>query len=164
MIFTLALRMLKSREEAEEAAQDTFLKVFKSIRKFNGKAKFSTWTYKIAYNTCLDRIKVQKKRIVTSVDLDDIPEIQNESIGNVLENMEREEHRLTIKRCIELLPGDDGFILTLAYFEDHSVREIADIMNITESNVKVKLFRSRKRLTGILREQLEPEVINYYER
>ena len=57
LVFTLALRMMKHREEAEEAAQDTFIKAFKSLNKFKGDSKFSTWIYRVAYNTCLDRLK-----------------------------------------------------------------------------------------------------------
>ena len=61
MIFTLALKMVKNREEAEEVAQDTFIKIYNSLNKFKGDSKFSTWIYKIAYNTCLDRLKKNKK-------------------------------------------------------------------------------------------------------
>jgi RNA polymerase sigma factor (sigma-70 family) len=57
MVFTLSLKMLKDREEAEEVSQDTFLKIFKSLSKFNGESKFTTWIYKVAFNTCLDRLK-----------------------------------------------------------------------------------------------------------
>ena len=61
-IYTLALRMLKNREEAEEVSQDTFIKMYKSLSKFKGDSKFSTWLYKVAYNNCLDRIKKNKKQ------------------------------------------------------------------------------------------------------
>lgn len=57
LVFTLALRMLKNREEAEEVSQDAFIKAYKSLNKFKGDSKFSTWIYKITYNTSLDRIK-----------------------------------------------------------------------------------------------------------
>ncbi len=63
LVFTLALRMIKNREEAEEVSQDTFIKVFKSLDKFKGESKFSTWIYRVAYNTCLDRLKKIKRRI-----------------------------------------------------------------------------------------------------
>ena len=57
LVYTLAIRMVKNKEEAEEVAQDTFIKVYKSLAKFKGDSKFSTWIYKVAYNTCLDRLK-----------------------------------------------------------------------------------------------------------
>lgn len=57
LVYTLAIRMLKNREEAEEVSQDTFIKTYKSLDRFKGDSKFSTWIYRVAYNTCLDRIK-----------------------------------------------------------------------------------------------------------
>ncbi|MEO8820981.1 MAG: sigma-70 family RNA polymerase sigma factor [Ginsengibacter sp.] len=62
MVFSLSLKMLQNREEAEEAAQDTFIKVYKSLNRFKGDSKFSTWIYKITYNNCLDSLKLQKER------------------------------------------------------------------------------------------------------
>ena len=64
MIFTLALKMLKSREEAEEISQDTFIKAFKNLDKFKGEAKFSTWLYKIGYRACLDNLKRIRQSII----------------------------------------------------------------------------------------------------
>jgi len=66
LVFTLTLRLLKNREEAEEVPQDTFVKVYKSLAKFKGNSKFSTWIYKIIYNTSLDRIKKNKKYWLSS--------------------------------------------------------------------------------------------------
>ena len=60
LVFTLTYRILKNREDAEEASQDTFIKAYKSLSKFKGDSKFSTWIYKIAYNTSLDRLKKTK--------------------------------------------------------------------------------------------------------
>lgn len=61
LVYTLSLRMIKNREEAEELSQDTFIKVYRSLGKFKGESKFSTWLYKVAYNTCLDRLKKNKE-------------------------------------------------------------------------------------------------------
>jgi len=71
LVFTLAIRMVKNREEAEEVSQDTFIKVYKSLSKFKGNSKFSTWIYKVAYNTCLDRLKKIKREynVVLSMNL-----------------------------------------------------------------------------------------------
>src|SRR5690606_9336571 len=62
LVFTLAIRMLKNREEAEEVSQDTFIKIYKALPKFKGDSKFSTWVYKVAYHSCLDRIKKNKRK------------------------------------------------------------------------------------------------------
>ena len=163
LVFTLSLKMLKNREEAEEVAQDTFIKVFKSLSKFKGDSKFSTWIYKVTYNSCLDRLKKNKKEQL-KVAIDEYTEHQVKTIDNALENMVEEERQQAIKACLELLPPDDSFLLTLYYFEEQSLDEIAKVVGLTANNVKVKLFRSRKKLTSILKANLEPEIIEHYER
>lgn len=163
LVFTLALRMLKNREEAEEVSQDTFIKVFKSLNKFKGKSKFSTWIYRVAYNTCLDRIK-KIKREYNVVTIDEFTEHEVKTMDNALQQMEDHEHKQAIQKCLYLLPSEDSFLLTMFYFEEQSLEEISKVMGITANNVKVKLFRSRKKLATILREQLEPELIESYER
>ncbi len=163
LVFTLAIRMLKHREEAEEVAQDTFIKVYKSLGKFKGDSKFSTWIYKVAYNTCLDRIK-KNKRQINEVAIDEFTEHQVKTIDNALEKLERHEQEQTIQECLQVLPSEDSFLLTLYYFEDLSLEEISKIVDIEANTVKVKLFRSRKKLASILKQRLEPEIINSYER
>ena len=161
LVYTLSLRMLKNREEAEEVAQDTFIKVYKSLSRFKGDSKFSTWIYKVAYNTCLDRIKKNKK-YVNDVAIDEFTAHEVKTIDNALSKLETEEHNQAIKKCITQLPSDDAFILTLYYFEEQSLDEISQVVGLTPNNVKVKLFRSRKKLATIIKAQLEPEIIEHY--
>ena len=161
LVFTLALRMVKNREEAEEISQDTFLKVFKSLNKFKGDSKFSTWIYRVGYNTCLDRIK-KNKRAQRTVAIDEFTEHQIKTLDNALDNMEMEERKLAIQHCLQLLPSEDSYLMTLYYFEELSLEEISKIIDITVNNVKVKLFRSRKRLATILKQRIEPEIIESY--
>ena len=163
LVFTLCLRMLKNREEAEEVAQDTFVKVYRSLDEFKGDSKFSTWIYKVAYHSCLDRLKRNKKEYL-NVAIDEFTEHQVKTIDNALESLIEEERKQAIQDCLQLLPAEDGFLLTLYYFEEQSLEEISKIVNLTPNNVKVKLFRSRKKLASILKEKLEPEIIDYYER
>lgn len=163
LVFSLTIKMLKNREEAEEVSQDTFIKVYKSLPKFKGDSKFSTWIYKIAYNSCLDRLKKNKK-FYNNVTIDEFTEHQVKTIDNALENLETKEREQAIQDCIALLPSEDGFLLTLYYFEEQSLDEISKVMDLTPNNVKVKLFRSRKKLATILKERLEPEIIESYER
>ncbi len=162
LIFTLALRMIKNKEEAEEVSQDTFIKVYKKLSKFKGDSKFSTWIYKVTYNTCLDRLK-KLKRTQNTVAIDEFTGHQVKTMDNALDALEASEKKQTIQDCMNLLPNEDGFLLTLYYFEEQSVEEIAKVVNLKPNNVKVKLFRSRKKLTNILRERLDPEIIESYE-
>jgi RNA polymerase sigma factor (sigma-70 family) len=163
MIFTLALKMIKNREEAEEVSQDTFIKVFNSLNKFKGDSKFSTWIYKIAYNTCLDRLKKNKKEENT-ISIDEFSDHLVKTLDNALSALEEKERKQTIQNCLNLLSREESFLLTLYYFDDQNLDEIAKIMDINSNNVKVKLFRSRKKLAVILKKQLEPEILDYYER
>lgn len=161
LVFTLALRMLKNREEAEEVSQDSFIKIFKSLDKFKGDSKFSTWVYRVTYNTCLDRIK-KNKRSQTHIAIDEFTEHHIKTIDNALDMMEKEEKKMAIQNCLQLLPSEDSFLLTLFYFEEQSLEEISKVTGLTANNVKVKLFRSRKKLASIFRQQLEPEIIETY--
>ena len=90
LVFTLAMRMVKNREEAEEVSQDTFIKVYKSLNKFKGDSKFSTWIYRVAYNTCLDRLK-KIKREYHVVAIDEFTEHQVKTLDNALDQMEEKE-------------------------------------------------------------------------
>ena len=162
LVFTLALRMVKNREEAEEVSQDTFIKVYISLNRFKGDSKFSTWIYRVAYNTCLDRLKKNNRQEYT-VAIDEYTEHQVKTLENALDALEEQEKQLAIKKCLEMLPSEDSFILTLYYFEELSLDEISKITGLKPNNVKVKLFRSRKKLATILKQHLEPEIIESYE-
>lgn len=162
LVFTLALKMLNNREEAEEIAQDTFIKVYNSLNKFKGESKFSTWIYKVTYNTCLDALKKKKKQQNVTY-IEDFSEHQTKTLENILDSIDEKERNQAIQDCLEELPSDEAFLLTLYYFDDQSIEEIAKVMNISTSNIKVKLFRTRKKLASILKNRLEPEILDYYE-
>ncbi len=162
MVYTLAIKMLNNKEEAEEIAQDTFIKVFNSLSKFKGESKFSTWVYKVTYNTCLDALK-KKKKINNVSYIEDFSEHQTKALEGILDSIDEKERNQAIQQCLEELPSDEAFLVTLYYFDDQSVEEIAKVMNISTDNVKVKLFRTRKKLATILKRRLEPEMLDYYE-
>jgi len=163
LVFTLASKMINNREEAEEVAQDTFIKAFNSLGRFKGDSKFSTWLYKIAYNTSLDRLKKNKKEEGV-VPIDEFTASFVKTTENAFEALVEQERKQLIQDCLQQLPGEESFLLTLYYFEDQNLDEIAKIMDITANHVKVKLFRSRKKLAAILKQHLEPEILDYYER
>lgn len=162
MVYTLALKMLNNKEEAEEIAQDTFIKAFNSLNKFKGESKFSTWIYRVTYNTCLDALKKKKKQNNVTY-IEDFSEHQTKTLEGILDTIDEKERNQAIQACLEELQSDEAFLLTLYYFDDHSVEEIAKVVNITSDNVKVKLFRTRKKLASILKSRLEPEILDYYE-
>lgn len=163
LVFTVTMRMLKHKEEAEEVAQDTFIKVFGSLKNFKGDSKLSTWLYRIAYNSSLDRIKKNKKHL-NDVEINQFTTHQIKTLDNALDKLQQDEQSKAIQRCIGQLPSEDSILLTFYYFEELTLKDISEVMGITTNSVKVKLFRSRKRLATILKAQLEPEIIDYYER
>ena len=158
LVFTLALRMLKHREEAEEVAQDAFVKVYRSLHKFKGDSKFSTWIYKVTYNTCLDKIKMNKK-YCNDVAIDEFTFNKLDAIDNALQHMIDTERHDLVKQCVNKLPSEDAYILTLFYFEELTLDEIAEIIEITSNTIKVRLFRARKKLATILERYFEPETL-----
>lgn len=162
MVFTLAVRMLRNNEEAEEVAQDAFVKAYAKLNKFKGDSKFSTWLYKVVYNTSLDKIKKLKKH-TSVVPLENSTAQKLHCVDNALEQMQQTERTLAIKECIALLPADESALLTLFYFDELSLKEIAKITATSVNNLKVKLFRSRKKLAAIIEAKVAPEIINIYE-
>ena len=161
MVFSLALKMLRNREEAEEVAQDAFIKAYKKLNKFKGDSKFSTWLYKVVYNTCLDRIK-KLKREISVVPMEEITERQLKTVDNALDLMEKQERTEMIQKCLNLLSADESALLNLFYFDELSLQEISKITGTGSNNLKVKLFRSRKKLGSILKEKLTPQTIESY--
>jgi RNA polymerase sigma-70 factor (ECF subfamily) len=105
-----------------------------------------------------------KKRTTQIVSADDFIEHDVRSLINVLDAIQERERKQKIQKCLGLLPGEDNFLLTLYYFEENSLKEISKIMGVNENNLKIKLFRSRIKLAAILKTQLEPEIINQYEK
>ncbi|WP_297761480.1 sigma-70 family RNA polymerase sigma factor [uncultured Muriicola sp.] len=162
MVFTLACRMLRNKEDAEEIAQDTFLKAYKALNTFKGDAKFSTWLYKIAYFQSLDQLK-KKKRLITSISLDRYKPTDIKVMSGILEELERQDRASIVKAAIDRLSEEDAAIVTLFYFEELSIREIAEIVSLSPQVIKVRLFRSRKQLAIYLSTSLLKEKVTNYE-
>jgi len=149
-VFTISLRILKRKELAEEAAQDTFVKAFYKLNTFQGTAKFSSWLYKIAYRTALDHQRKIKTPMASIDDQASYFQIADHSNKSATAEIEQKEKRSYIERAIEQLPPVDAALITLFYLKTHSIEEIAEILDLSVSNVKVKLFRNRQKLKEIL--------------
>ena len=158
-VYTIVIRIVKVREEAEEVAQDSFIKAFQSLSSYRGESKFSSWLYSIAYRKALDALRKNKKN--NSLELiEEITEGDCSVIENALTYIEDQERSEVIKKCILELPEKEAAIITLFYFEEQSIKEIAKITELTEDNVKVKLYRSRKKLFSLLKHYILPEAYN----
>jgi RNA polymerase sigma-70 factor (ECF subfamily) len=158
-VFTIIIRMLRSKEAAEEVAQDTFIKAYTGLSGFRGESKFSSWLYQIAYRKALDYIKANKKHRAVSL-VEEITEDNMAAIENALDLMIADERKQMISDAIKQLDAAAATIVTLYYYEDASVREIATIVSLSEDNVKVKLYRSRKKLYALLKKSLYMKPMN----
>ncbi len=145
MVYTLAYRIVGNSEDAEELAQDVFIKAYRSLKDFRGKSKFSTWLYSIAYNSSIS--KVRKKKL-ESISFDNHEVARYDIIDDGYEeyyNFDKVPVKL-LKQALDEINPVDKAILTLYYQEDKPVKEISKVTGLTDSNVKVRLHRSRQKL------------------
>ncbi len=157
LVYTVVYRMIKNKEEAEEVAQDSFIKAFKSLGNYRGDAKFSTWLYTIAYRKSLDALK-KSKRMITSEIIEEINEGEIELVNDALNYLQTKERKRIISDSIMKLAEDEAAIITWYYFEEKSVKEIVKMTDLTADNVKIKLYRGRKKLYSILKYHISPEI------
>jgi len=154
--FTVAYRILNSREDAEEIAQDAFLQVFKNVNSFNFEAKFTTWFYRIVFNAAL--MQKRKNRIFT----EDISESSQASLVSNLsdssEDIRKNERQRAIRQAMQQLQADDVLLITLFYLQEQSLEEIAAITQISADTAKVKIHRARKRLAEEMKKHWKEEV------
>ena len=145
LAFSLSYKITRNREDAEEAAQDAFIKAFKSLDSFKGVSSFKTWFFRIVYTTAISKVRgIHHKQIsLEDYKLSDDELLDTENAVGLLSAEERAHH---LHNAMVLLAPDERAILNLFYFEDLPVDQVAQIMDLSASNVKIKLFRSRKRL------------------
>jgi RNA polymerase sigma-70 factor (ECF subfamily) len=157
-VFTLALRFAKRREDAEEIAQDCFIKAYRSLASFQGQSKFTTWLYSIVYTTAMTFLR--KKRLDTdSIDDENtFIQIENQAGAYDVNNAENKSRSFYLNQAIGQLLPDDAAIITLFYKGEQSLEEIGRAMGLEANTVKVKLFRARQRLKEKLERNLKHEV------
>lgn len=157
-VFTITYNVLKNREEAEEAAQDVFIKIYRTLRSFERKSKFSTWIYTIAYRTALDYQK-KRKYNTRSIDTEEsYLQIEDKKSKNPDQSMHQADLKEKLQAAIQELKPADASVITLFYLHEKSVQEVAQIMDLTVSNVKTKLHRLRETLRKQLEYQLKTEI------
>jgi RNA polymerase sigma-70 factor (ECF subfamily) len=150
-VYNHAFRMLGSREEAEEATQEVFVKIWKSMSGFRGEAKLSTWIWRITTNVCLSR---RSKRADARISLDDLGEGKMltlaEQGNNPLQHFLQQERRARLEEGIARLPVHEATAITLFYFEGLPYKEIAEIMQVPIGTIATNLHRGRERLREML--------------
>lgn len=155
--YGLAFRLIRSAPDAEEVAQDAFVSAWRSLGAFRGDATFSTWLYRIVWRKALDRVELLRNRGRREVAVDDPARVEAEAAGNAPMADEggasaRDVNKL--ERLLGTLSELSRAVVTLYYYEDRSVSDVAAALGIPEGTVKTHLFRSRAALReGWLRDE-----------
>lgn len=149
--FTMLKRMLKNDFDAEEVLMDSFLKAYNNIGSFKHESKFSTWFYKIVYNTALSRISNSKRKVESQMaSIDDLTFL--ESNYNADEYIIEDSAGL-VKNLINQLPEKNAAVITMFYLEEMTIEEISEVLSLSGVNVKVILHRSRNLLRKLIEEK-----------
>jgi RNA polymerase sigma factor (sigma-70 family) len=159
MVYSLALRLVKDREEAEEISQDAFIKAYQSLASFKGKAKFSSWLYRIVYNTAISRLRQQPAGRV-SLDEPNISDTLYLESKENYDTLSADERKKYLEKALDSLDRDEKMFVILYYYEEKDLDEIASIAGLTKTNTKVKLFRARKKMLTVLQSYLKEETYN----
>ena len=156
MAVSIAFNILLNQEDAEEVAQDSFVKAFKALAAFKGQSKFSTWFYRIIINTALNKKKGKKQQTIFLEEsvYENLP-AEND---NLLSKAIRKQSKEQILTALSELSNSERICISLYYLEELSVEEIHEVSAISVSNIKVLLHRARKRLFTILQLQLKNEI------
>ena len=143
LVWHMVLRLVRQQEDAEDICQEVFIRVYKSLSKYRGDSKLSTWVGAIAYNTCLDHVRKKGKELV--VHTDQLVEFSAKELSphTPQEVFQRDEVKSIVHGLVEKLPLHYRTVITLFYLEEFSLQEIGEITGLNESQVKVYIYRAR---------------------
>lgn len=155
-VFNLAYRIIGNYDDANDLAQEAFIRIFRSISGFKGQSSFSTWIYRITTNVCLDEIRKRKNKLVQSLDEDiqtDDGEMQRQIMSDDPlpdEILEKQELRAVINDSLEELKEEYRIIITLRDIQGMSYEEIAKALDCPTGTVKSRINRARQALKNVL--------------
>lgn len=158
--FSIAVRIVKNREDAEEVVQDSFVKAFKALRNFTGSGKFSTWLYRIIYNTALTRIR--NKKVIMDT-LEEFPDsnfdfaIPDNYTGS-FEKLVQADQAALLRKALIVLTESEDLVIGLYYTYENTIAEIEGITGWNPSTIKIRLFRARQKLYTELSKLLSEEI------
>jgi RNA polymerase sigma factor (sigma-70 family) len=157
-VFTLVLRLIEGREDAEEVSQDVFIKAYRSLADFRGESKFSTWLYTIVRTSCITFLR-KKKLPVSSMDHErTMMQVENHESSFRADLVEQKSRQAMVNEAIKMLSPDDAQVITLFYKAEQSLEEMGLILGLEPNTVKVKLHRARQRLKEKMEKYFSTEV------
>lgn len=154
VVYTLVSRIVGCAEDAEELAQDVFLKAFRNLHRFSGRSAFSTWLFRIAYTTAVSATR-RRKREWACIDEKRLACLPDSDAEGLDAWDGKQEYLDALTRAVSQLEPEERALVSLFYYEEYPVSECAGIMELTESNVKVRLHRIRKKLYLLVNAQLD---------
>lgn len=146
-VYNLAYRMLRNGSDAEDAAQEIFLRAYRKLATYDRERKFVTWLLSIASNYCID---VLRRRRATLVDIEDVAFALPSDAPGPERSALNQEQREAVARAVNQLPDTYRLVTVLRYYNDCSYDEIERITGLTEATVKTRLFRARRQLEELL--------------
>lgn len=157
-VFAKCVSMLADHGMARDATQDVFIKVLLNLSKFTEQSSFSTWVYSITYNYCIDLIRKKKKNIL--VFTEDIGRVSTASEVELPDSVILEMETNRLEKVMHKLPVGDKAILDMKYTEDMSIKEIGEVLNKTESAIKMQIMRAKIKAQGIYEDMFGTEPIS----
>jgi len=151
--FTIALKIVENKPEAEEAAQDAFIKAFHYLKSFNRQAKFSTWLYRIVFNTAISYKRKNRHPF------QDIEENTVEYHEQADSQLEKDDKQIFLSQAMDRLNEADRLSIQLYYIKELSLEEVAETMGQNLNTIKVRVHRARQRLADELKRILKQEAL-----
>jgi len=152
-VYSKCIALLKNEALAKDATQEIFIKILMNLSRFGEKARFSTWIYSITYNYCIDYLRKQNKhRNIFSDEMENAPDVPEEDVPDK-ELLEMEISQLKV--VLDEIPIDDKAILLMKYQDDFSIKDIAGILDKTESAVKMKIKRAKNKAQEVKKKRFK---------
>ena len=148
-VFNICIKIIRNPQTAEELAQDVFLKAFEKLETFKNEAKFSTWLFRIAYNMSISENRKSRPESVQDPE-HYLDSFEDDHLIDLIEAEAHEAREKRLRSAIGLLDGEQQLLLQLYYDQDLPISEVSQITQLSPSNVKVKLHRTRQRLYEIM--------------
>lgn len=156
LIFPVICRIVGNRDDAQEICQDVFVKAYFALGSYRGGSSFSTWIYRIAYNAAISKVR-KKEKMRYADDETLFSRVTDEDFADMMNYTDNHAMLALLDNALESLTSEDRFLVLMFYKEEKSIEELSEITSISQSNVKVRLHRIRKRLARLIQDQRNNE-------